>query len=223
MAIHTDLEYLRKQRYAAIVRAFVNNLGAFVENISTLRFTSTTSSTRHWKGELTVWLVAFTTLVSAGIAHAASAYPESLAASPSAVRQVIGNPPVGSISESSAHKSYRVFESLQKRAVVEGRVSVIVALRVGFAAERLLAADDVVVQREEISSAQSSVLERIMPAAREGVDHKRFKYIPFMAMSVNASQLAALARHADVTSIDEDSLATPSLSQSVPHIGGVSA
>lgn len=194
-----------------------------MENISTLGVTSTTSSTQHWKGELTVWFVAFSTLISTGISHAASAYPESSVAAPSAIRQVIGNPPVGPLTEPAAHKSYRVFESLQKRALVEGRVQVIVGLRVGFAAERLLALDDVAVQRDEISIAQSSVLERIMPAAREGVDHKRFKYIPFMAMAVNATQLVALAGHPDVTSIEEDSLAKPSLSQSVPHIGGVSA
>jgi len=99
----------------------------------------------------------------------------------------------------------------------KGRVRVIIGVRAPFQAEGTLAAAGVTSQRASIAAAQATVLTQLAKLNMRGV--KQFQTIPFLALSVDAAALAALAASPDVTSISEDPLAPAALPASVPKIG----
>jgi subtilisin family serine protease len=106
-----------------------------------------------------------------------------------------------------------------------GRVSVIVRLRGDFQPEHELAAPEgiesaaaVALQRAMINQAQDRVLSALAGASAGSV--KRFKFVPFMGLSVDAPGLDALVGSPDVVGIQEDRPVPPTLFQSVSLIGG---
>jgi len=68
-----------------------------------------------------------------------------------------------------------------------------------------------------MSQQQSNLLQSL--AGFNFTSVKRFKYIPFIGIAVDASTLSYLLSHPLVQAIEEDILVAPLLSQSVPLIG----
>lgn len=112
---------------------------------------------------------------------------------------------------------------LRRQAKTQGVARLILGVRAGFAPENLLAASDAARQRDEISRAQSAVLDRV--ASLKGAPNKvkRFATIPFMAVEADPSELEQLVSSPGISSVEEDRLAEPSLAESVPLIGGTAA
>lgn len=131
----------------------------------------------------------------------------------------LGVPPVASASPDTA----QTLNKLRQQARTDGVARLIVGLRVGFAPEGLMSAGNVALQRGEISHAQSAILDRIASLKRTPGKSKRFASIPFMAIEADPAELEQLARLPEITSIEEDRLAEPSLAESVPLIGGAAA
>jgi subtilisin family serine protease len=114
----------------------------------------------------------------------------------------------------------RELKDLQSRAAGQGSIRLIVGVRAPFAAEGLLTAAEAVGQRADIRAVQSGVLDAIPTL---GAKAHQFEFIPFMALAADATELDALSRHPDVTSIEEDRLAEATLAQSSPLIGATTA
>jgi hypothetical protein len=86
-----------------------------------------------------------------------------------------------------------------RRSIQNGDARVVVELRVprGFQPEGTLAgADAVAAQRQEISEAQSSVLDRL--GGTDFVAIRRYQSVPFLVLRVGPQALAALETMTDV-------------------------
>ncbi|MBY0453849.1 MAG: trypsin-like serine protease [Burkholderiaceae bacterium] len=114
-------------------------------------------------------------------------------------------------------------QELRTAAAKTGEVRVIVGVRTPFAPEGKLAAEAVGQQRREIASAQAAVLAQLPQVAQKKNALRRFETIPFMAMVVNSADLAALEQMPEVASVQRDKPNRPTLSSSVPQIGGSTA
>lgn len=135
---------------------------------------------------------------------------------------------LGDMSESAAvgNRSARTMNRLQalrSEAENKGTVRVIVGVRAPFAPEGRLSAETAIEQRNDIATAQSTVLKKLSPAFGQQKSAKRFTTIPFMALEVDQAEFDALAAHPDVTSIEEDALDRPLLAESSPLIGASNA
>ena len=86
-----------------------------------------------------------------------------------------------------------------------------------------MAAADIAQQRNEIAQMHSTVLGKIPSLMATHGKVRQFSTIPFMAMEVDPTELEALAGLTEITSIEEDRIATPTLAESVPLIGGTTA
>lgn len=102
-----------------------------------------------------------------------------------------------------------------------GSVRVIVGLDVATAPEASLGASAVQAQRASIARAQNAVLARMVRAKSSSV--RRFNYIPFLALEVDEADLQALAGLQEVTGIQIDAVAAPTLAESTPLIGATKA
>ena len=117
----------------------------------------------------------------------------------------------------------RAFASLRARVQSEDRVRVIVGLRtesrsVASAASSLRVA---AARTPVIARAQQSVATR-MDGHNVSII-RRFKFIPYVAMEVDAAALEALASDPEVVSIEEDGVVRPFLADSLPLIGAPQA
>lgn len=120
------------------------------------------------------------------------------------------------------HSTEEVFSGLMARAEASGSVRVIVGVRTAFLPEGALRAQaDVQVQRAAIQQAQENLLLGMSAFGASAV--KKFEYIPFLAMEVDAIGLQYLHASPDVTAIEEDALNHTSLAESVPLIGAPAA
>ncbi|HEX8174194.1 MAG TPA: S8 family serine peptidase [Pyrinomonadaceae bacterium] len=118
----------------------------------------------------------------------------------------------------------QAFESLTAKVQAEGSVRVIVGLRTDFQAEgNLGGASSIANQHAKISVAQDALLNRMSDNNFNVESVKRFEFIPFVAMEVNAAALQHLRESSDVSSIEEDRLSPSTLAESVPLIGGTAA
>ena len=143
----------------------------------------------------------------------------ALAADRVILGDTMGVPPVASPNPNAI----QALNSLRQQARKDGVARLIVGVRVGFAPEGLMSAGDATLQRDEISNAQSAVLDRITSLKRTPGKSKRFANIPFMAIEADPTELEQLANLPEITSIEEDRLAEPTLAESVPLIGGTTA
>lgn len=109
-------------------------------------------------------------------------------------------------------------DHLLSLAEERGRVMIIVGFDVpGYDAARMSAdAQAEAEQTAAIAQAQTALLDRL--AAFDITSIKTFEYIPFMALTIDAAGLKALAADPQVTSIAEDTVVAPDLAQSVPLI-----
>ena len=94
-------------------------------------------------------------------------------------------------------------DDLLAEAQANGQVCVIVGLRVSFKPEGELTGTQAVdAQRARIAQAQTDLLAQL--SAYKVTDVKTFKFIPYMAMTVDAAALQYLASSSHVTSIEEE-------------------
>ncbi|MEK7831520.1 MAG: S8 family serine peptidase, partial [Acidobacteriota bacterium] len=118
----------------------------------------------------------------------------------------------------------RQFAELALKTQGGKTVRVIVGLRlpVAFRSEGFLKRqEDTETQRGFIAQAQESLLNRLQANNRESV--RRFKYIPYLAMTVTAEELEQLKASPEVFQIQEDELSKPSLVDSVRIVGADAA
>jgi len=113
------------------------------------------------------------------------------------------------------------FRALRSAANHQGKVTVIVGLRVPFAPEGLLEPAEAREQRQEIAAAGASVRASFAAAVTRAPKAVRgFDSVPFMAMEVTPAELERLARDPNVISISENRLRKLSLKQSLPLVQG---
>ncbi len=108
--------------------------------------------------------------------------------------------------------------ALVAKAQANGTVPVIVGLRIPFQTEGNLVSPTLVQnQRVAIRRAQDALLTQM--AAYNAQSVRKFSYIPYMAMWVDAAALTFLSTRRDVSSIEEDMADPLALAESVPLIG----
>lgn len=134
--------------------------------------------------------------------------------------------PTGPVAQAPAGGQGRgaaVAAEVLERVRTEGAAPVIIQVTTGagFRPEGALAAAEAQQQRADIVRAQNGVAALL---ASVGVGNAvRFTTIPFLAARVNAAALAALQASPLVVSIEEDSVAAPTLAESIPLIRANSA
>lgn len=118
------------------------------------------------------------------------------------------------------------FDGIDAALKEQGTVRVIVRitppvnLSSGFVNEGSLKEKAVVnAQRAAIARHQDAVLSRI--SRGHATAAKKFKFIPYMALEVDQSEFKTLTTSPELDYIEEDIPVPPTLSQSVPLIGGV--
>lgn len=136
--------------------------------------------------------------------------------SANAERQVLGASTDRPLAENPSPEVVRTLATLRDKARGAGKLRVIVALRAAFAPEGHLTANSVLAQRAEIAETRGKVLAKL--SADSVAAAKRYDSLPFIALSVGAGDLEALANMPEVTDIREDRLNKPTLSESVPLI-----
>lgn len=113
-------------------------------------------------------------------------------------------------------------QDLLAKAQSQGVARVIVGLNIPYQPEGDLTDSRAVQnQRRDIATAQDAVLKKMAGSNTTLV--ARFKYIPYMALQVDAAALVTLAALPEVTSIEEDGFDAPSLASSIPVIGADTA
>ena len=134
--------------------------------------------------------------------------------------------PVMTVKPTAKAQRARAFAELTAKAQSQGRVRVIVGLRLeggpgASAASSFKDAAARTAMMSRIDRAHQALLVRMSSYSISSV--KRFKYIPYLAMEVDAAALGALASDPEVVSIEEDKLLKPMLEESVPLVGAPQA
>ena len=96
------------------------------------------------------------------------------------------------------------YASLAAKAQSVGSVRTIVQVQAAFTAEPALSKSQALAQRSAISGAQEGVMAELAAAGLKPVDAYKYKYIPFMAMTVDAPTLDTLLASPGVVSVTED-------------------
>ena len=135
-------------------------------------------------------------------------------------RAAHGVAPLNASSDPAVVKS---LNNLRKLEAKNGSVRIIVGVRIAFTPEGMLPANSVALQRERIATMQSAVLNKVVSLNKNRAIPKRFAIIPFMSIEADPAELEALTNLAEVSSIEEDRVATPSDSQSDAVTGGAAA
>jgi len=142
--------------------------------------------------------------------------PVKVPKGPPVLKSNLGDQTPTSVLESDDSKD--PFQKLSKKAKTEGTVRIIVGLNTSFQPEgKFSNIQDKMNQRENIKNVQDKLLQSL-PSDGLEKSHK-FKYIPFMAMTVNANALEKLKVSSFVNSIEEDVAEPASLSTSTGIIG----
>jgi len=108
-------------------------------------------------------------------------------------------------------------EQLAQRAQAQGRIRVIVGLRMTMRMEHTLTPEQAATQLRALQAMQSGVAARVLGSAG-AQSEDRFTFIPYMSMFVNAAQLRRLLVDPEVVSVEEDVPSPPLLAQSAPLI-----
>ena len=108
-------------------------------------------------------------------------------------------------------------DTLTAKAQAIGQVPVILRLNVNFQAEGRRSASGVITQRNAIADARKAVVQSL--AGMNATNVKEYQYVPYLAVSVNAAALEALAKNPRVIGIREDALVPPTLAESTGVIG----
>ena len=134
--------------------------------------------------------------------------------------------PVMAVKPTARAQKARAFAALMAKVQSKGRVRVIVGLRAegGSGASAASSFKDAAARAammSRIDRAHQALLVRMSGYNVSSV--KRFKYIPYLAMEVDAAALETLASDPEVVSIEEDKLLKPMLEESVPLVGAPQA
>lgn len=105
---------------------------------------------------------------------------------------------------------------LREKAAKHGAVRIIVGLSVAFAPEGSLTQSELGRQRKDIAGMQDALLA-LVPTLKHV---KRYESIPFLNVTVNATELELILAMPEITSIQEDRPSPISLGYSVPLIYG---
>jgi subtilisin family serine protease len=108
-------------------------------------------------------------------------------------------------------------DALTAKARAEGNVPVILRLNVNFQAESRRSSSGVIKQRNAIADARKAVVQSL--AGKDAANIKEYRYVPYLAVTVNASALQALAKNPKVSEISEDVPVPPTLAESTSVIG----
>ncbi len=114
------------------------------------------------------------------------------------------------------------FDELIDKARQNGSVKIIVGFRLeDYRSDAELNNTEQLIQRDEIKQKQNELLDLLndFPV----VEPIRFKYIPYMAMTVTADALAELRKSPDVNYLQENKERKPAVIQSIPIIGANTA
>lgn len=128
--------------------------------------------------------------------------------------------PTSAVIPSSANALAGI-EALTAKAEAVGQVPVLVRLKVDYQVEALLSVPAVVAQRNAIANAQTAVLQTL--AGHDPANVKTYRFVPYLAVTVNAAALQALARNPLVTDLVEDVAVPPAMVQSTLVIGANTA
>jgi subtilisin len=132
---------------------------------------------------------------------------------------ISGGPRLGAQTRGPAGPRIPAGALAQARAL--GKTRVIVHLDVPFTPEPLIGAAAALNQRAAIARGQTAVLGRMLRVNPSSV--RRFAYIPFLALDVDEGDLQMLAAAPEVTGIEIDAVAEPTLAESTPLIGATRA
>ena len=121
-----------------------------------------------------------------------------------------------------SEQTTQTFASLLAQAQATGSAKVIVQLGMNFLPEGMLGSPAAVqMQRSQIAQAQEGLLKALAASSVSSV--KKFKYIPYVAMEVDAAGLERLRGLSQVIGLEEDVAYPSALAESVPLIGGTAA
>ncbi len=112
-------------------------------------------------------------------------------------------------------------DALLEKARVTGAARVIAGLRLAFLPEGHQSRTAAQAQRRAIAQAQTRLLGRL--ATYQVTSVKRFDYIPFIALEIDAEGLERLRALPEVTSVEEDRLEQFTLAESTALIGAQAA
>ena len=96
------------------------------------------------------------------------------------------------------------FAGLASKALNRGRVRIIVGVSGKFTPESALPQFEAQAQRAAISGAQDYVISELAAKGLSPASAYRYKYIPYLAMTVNSATLEALVASPSILSIEED-------------------
>lgn len=112
-------------------------------------------------------------------------------------------------------------DSLTAKAQAKGQLPVILRLNMNFKAEKYLSAPGVIAQRNAIANAGGAVVQSL--AGMNATRVKKYQYVPYLAVTVNATALQALAKNPMVLEISEDVAVPPTLAESTGVVGANTA
>jgi subtilisin family serine protease len=113
------------------------------------------------------------------------------------------------------------FDALIAKAETQSEVPVLIRLNVKFQPEGLVPAAEVTAQRKAIATAQNAIIQSL--AAHKPRNVKTYQRVPYLALTLNATALRALAHNPLLTSITEDIPIPPTLAESTGVVGADSA
>ena len=114
------------------------------------------------------------------------------------------------------------FQQLATRAVESGVVPVIVTLRVAYSPQVEVRGEiESQAQRYEIGRVGEGIIDELVGYDPASIKH--YDQLPFVALTVNGTGVESLRQSDNILDIQEDTLNTTSLAQSVPFIGGTNA
>lgn len=108
---------------------------------------------------------------------------------------------------------------LHSKSQNKGSVKIIVRVRAPFITESLLQETDKHAQRASRLHIQDQIITELESKGHKPGRVSKYKYVPFIAMTVDSATLDALLASPDVISIEEDIPIPPALHESVPRIG----
>jgi subtilisin family serine protease len=111
------------------------------------------------------------------------------------------------------------YTHLHSKAQNNGSVMIIVQVLVPFTPEPLLAEKEMLKQRAMASSIQGQIITELEDGGHKPSYVYNYKYVPYMAMTVDSKVLDALLSSPNVISVEEDIPVAPDLDLSVPRIG----
>jgi len=111
------------------------------------------------------------------------------------------------------------YTHLQSKSQNNGSVKVIVKVRAPFTPESLLQEKDMHEQRAGTLRIQEQVISELENKGHKPGRVYKYKYTPYIAMTVDSTTLDALLSSTDVISVEEDILVPLALNLSVPRIG----